>query len=93
MKFEWNTEKANRNQRKHGVSFSEALTVFQDSLSLTYPDIDHSVDEDRFLIIGLSSSGNVLVISHTFRNDVVRIISARKATKKERSFYENEARH
>ena len=93
MEFEWNTEKANRNQRKHGVSFSEALTVFQDSLSLTYPDIDHSVDEDRFLIIGLSSSGNVLVISHTFRNDVVRIISARKATKKERSFYENEARH
>ena len=93
MEFEWNTEKANRNQRKPGVSFSEALTVFQDSLSLTYPDIDHSVDEDRFLIIGLSSSGNVLVISHTFRNDVVRIISARKATKKERSFYENEARH
>jgi uncharacterized DUF497 family protein len=93
MKFEWNTEKAKRNQKKHGVSFSEALTVFKDSLSLTYPDTDHSVDEDRFLLIGLSSSGNVLVISHTFRNDVVRIISARKATNKERSFYEKEARH
>ena len=93
MKFEWNTEKARRNDRKHGVSFSEALTVFKDTLSLTYPDIDHSTGEDRFLIIGLSSSGNVLVISHTFRNDVVRIISARKATKKERSFYEKEARH
>jgi uncharacterized DUF497 family protein len=93
MKFEWNTEKAKRNQKKHGVSFSEALTVFKDSLSLTYPDTDHSVDEDRFLLIGLSSSDNVLVISHTFRNDVVRIISARKATNKERSFYEKEARH
>ena len=93
MKFEWNTEKANRNQRKQGISFSEALTVFKDSLSLTYPDVDHSTDEDRFLIIGLSSSGNVLVISHTFRNDILRIISARKATKNERSFYENEARY
>jgi uncharacterized DUF497 family protein len=93
MKFEWNTDKARRNLQKHGVSFSEALSVFKDALSLTYPDSDHSAEEDRFLIIGLSSLGNVLVISHTFRNDVVRIISARKATKKERSFYENEARH
>lgn len=93
MKFEWDTEKARRNGKKHGVSFSEALTVFRDELSLTYPDVDHSVDEDRLLIIGLSFSGKVLVISHTFRNDVVRIISARKATKNERSFYEKETRH
>jgi hypothetical protein len=93
MKFEWNTDKARRNQQKHGVSFSESLSVFKDELSLTYPDTDHSVEEDRFLIIGLSASGNVLVISHTFHNDVVRIISARKATKTERFFYENEARH
>jgi len=93
MKFEWNADKARRNQRKHRVSFSEALSVFKEVLSITYPDTDHSAEEDRFLIIGLSSSGNVLVISHTFRNDVVRIISARKATKKERSFYESEARH
>ncbi len=93
MKFEWNTDKASRNQSKHGVSFPETVTVFKDALSLTYADTDHSADEDRFLIIGLSSSGNVLVISHTFRNDVIRIISARNATKKERSFYENEARH
>ena len=93
MKFEWDKDKASRNQRKHGVPFSEALTVFRDALSLTYSDIVHSTGEDRFLIIGLSSHGNVLVISHTFRNDVVRIISARKATKKEQSFYENEARH
>jgi len=93
MKFEWNTEKAFKNERKHGVSFQEALTVFKDALSLTYPDTDHSADEDRFLIIGLSSTGNVLVISHTFRNDCIRIISARKATKKERYFYESESRH
>jgi hypothetical protein len=91
MHFEWNTEKAERNIRKHGVSFQEALTVFQDALSLTYPDMDHSADEDRYLIVGLSSLGNVLVISHTFRNDNVRIITARKATKKERNFYETES--
>ena len=93
MKFEWNTDKAKRNLKKHGVSFSEALSVFKDTLSLTYPDTDHSAEEDRFIIIRLSSARNVLVISHTFRNDVIWIISARKATKKERSFYENEARH
>ena len=93
MNFEWNTEKAEKNIRKHGVSFQEALTVFQDVVSLTYPDSDHSADEDRYLIIGLSSFGNVLVISHTFRNDNIRIISARKATKKERHFYETESKH
>jgi uncharacterized DUF497 family protein len=93
MNFEWNTEKSEKNIRKHGVSFQEALTVFRDALSLTYPDVDHSADEDRYLIIGLSSFGNVLVISHTFRNDNIRIISARKATKKERYFYETESRH
>ncbi len=93
MKFEWNTDKANRNERKHAVFFHEAITVFEDRLSLTYPDIDHSVDEDRFLIIGLSSRENVLVISHAFRNDNIRIISARNATKKERSYYEYKSRH
>lgn len=93
MDFEWNTEKAEKNVRKHGISFQEALTVFQDPLSITYPDLDHSADEDRYLIIGLSSSGNVLVISHTFRNDSIRIIGARKATKKERNFYEKESTH
>ena len=93
MKFEWDTDKAVTNERKHGVSFHEALTVFRDALSLTYPDTDHSSDEDRFLIIGLSSFGNVLVISHTFRNDNIRIISVRNSTKKERYFYESESRH
>ena len=93
MQFEWNTDKAEKNERQHGISFQEALTVFQDVLSLTYPDMDHSADEDRFLVIGLSSFGNVLVISHTFRRDNIRIISARKATNKERFFYETESRH
>jgi hypothetical protein len=93
MKFEWNTDKAEKNERKHGISFQEALTVFRDALSLTYPDTDHSADEDRYLIIGLSSLGNVLIISHTFRNDIIRIISARKATKRELYFYEAESRH
>ncbi len=93
MKFEWSTEKAEKNITKHGVSFQETLTVFKDALSFTYPDADHSVDEDRYLIIGLSSFRNVLVVSHTFRNDSIRIISARKATKKERHFYETESKH
>lgn len=93
MEFEWNSDKAESNTRKHGVNFSEAITVFQDPLSITYPDLDHSADEDRFLIIGLSSSGNVLVVSHLFRNDRVRIVSARKATRKERTYYETESTH
>lgn len=92
MNFEWSAEKAEKNIKKHNISFQEALTVFQDTLSLTYPDMDHSTNEDRYLIIGLSSFGNVLVIPHTFRNDKIRIISARKATKKERHFYETEAK-
>jgi uncharacterized DUF497 family protein len=93
MKFQWDRQKATKNEKKHGISFQEALTVFRDTLSITYPDIDHSADEDRFLIIGLSLSGKVLVVSHAFRNDSIRIISARRATKKERIFYENETRH
>lgn len=93
MKFEWDRRKAISNERKHNVSFGEAVSVFRDALSVTYPDVDHSQEEDRFLIIGLSSSGNIVVISHTFRDEAIRIISARKATTKERSFYEQQARH
>jgi uncharacterized DUF497 family protein len=88
MKFEWNRAKAAANLHKHGVSFEEAASVFADALSHVFPDVDHSDDETRFLLIGLSRSERVLVVSHTDRDDSVRIISAREATKKERKFYE-----
>ena len=88
MKFEWNRTKAAANLRKHGVSFDEAATVFADVLSHVFPDVDHSDDETRFLLIGMSQVGRVLVVSHTDRGEVVRIISAREATRKERTFYE-----
>jgi uncharacterized protein len=73
---------------KHGVSFDEAATVFGDPLALTYFDPDHSDDEDRFLTFGISSTGDLLVVSHTDRDDKTRIISARQATRRERNSYE-----
>ena len=88
LEFEWNPEKLQKNLKKHDVSFIEAATVFSDSLSMTYDDPDHSHDEDRFIIIGISSSGNLLMVSHTYRNDKIRMISARKLTRKERKEYE-----
>ncbi len=93
MKFEWDSRKAVINQEKHEVSFTDAASVFRDALSMTYPDTDHSDEEDRFLILGSSSSGSILVVSHTFRGETIRIISARNATKKERSFYEQQSSH
>lgn len=88
MKFEWNSTKAAANKRKHGVSFDEGATVFADTLAYVFPDQDHSDDESRFLIIGISDAGRVLVVSHTDRQERTRIISAREATRKERMFYE-----
>ncbi len=88
MEFEWNPDKAVINLRKHNVSFSEATTVFEDSLSVTFPDPDHSIGENRYIIIGMSGSENLLVVSHTDRENRTRIISARKATRQERRFYE-----
>ncbi len=73
---------------KHGVSFDEAATAFSDSLSVTYDDPDHSDEEDRFITIGMTSSGILIMVSHTSRNDRIRIISARKLTRKERKQYE-----
>ncbi len=93
MKFEWDSRQSISNERKHKVSFVEAVSVFRDALSVSYPDADHSIEEDRFLIIGLSSSGSILVVSHTFRYETIRIIGARKATRKERSFYETQSGH
>ncbi len=88
MKFEWDNRKADANERKHGVTFSEAATVFADKLSYTFPDIDHSEDEERYLMIGVSATGKVLVVSHTERGESIRLISVREATRKERTFYE-----
>lgn len=88
MEFEWNPEKAVTNLRKHNISFQEAATVFDDSLSVTFPDPDHSIGEDRYVIIGMSRLGELLVISHTDRENRTRIISARRATRQEKRFYE-----
>lgn len=90
MKFTWDPNKAEENLKNHGVDFREAATVFYDPLSTTFPDIDHSVGEQRFLIIGLSALGRILVVSHTESGDTIRIISARTATRQERKFYEEE---
>ncbi len=88
MEFEWNPDKAVINLRKHSISFQEAATVFDDSLSVTFPDPDHSIGEDRYVIIGMSGSRQLLVVSHTDRENRIRIISARRATRQERRFYE-----
>jgi uncharacterized DUF497 family protein len=86
--FEWDSAKAATNLRKHRVSFEEASTVFFDSLAATGDDPDHSEDEQRLITFGLSSDGQLLVVSHTEFEDTVRIISARKATRGEREIYE-----
>jgi uncharacterized DUF497 family protein len=88
LRFEWNTQKAVANLRKHGVSFDEAASVFFDPLSVTAVDPDHSKDENRFVVFGLSSLGRLLAIAHTERVDALRIISAREVTRSERKFYE-----
>ncbi len=87
--FEWDTEKAESNLQKHGVSFDEAATVFFDLLSITILDPLHSGEESRFVITGLSQQQNHLVIVHTERAEKIRIISARPATPSERKKYES----
>jgi uncharacterized DUF497 family protein len=88
IEFEWDPAKEAANQRKHGVSFHEAATVFKDPLSWTFPDPDHSDGEYRWLTIGLSAEGKVIVVSHTDRGRGTRLISARPATRRERRDYE-----
>lgn len=88
IEFEWNPDKAALNFEKHRVSFQEAATVFNDQLSITFPDPDHSIGESRYIIIGVSQFGRLLVIAHTDRGEKVRIISARQVTRQERRFYE-----
>ena len=87
--FEWDPSKAASNQSKHGISFAEAATAFGDPLSLTIFDPDHSESEDRFLLLGKSTFGTLIVVSHTDRNGTIRIISARKADRRERLQYES----
>ena len=88
MNFEWDPRKATLNRRKHGVSFHEAATVFGDPLALTYHDPDHSIAEQRFVTVGMSSAGRLLIVAHADRGENIRIISARKTTLRERHDYE-----
>lgn len=90
MRFEWDSQKAETNRRKHGVSFEEAATVFYDPLAATFGDERHSDDEQRFITIGYSAHGELLVVSHAERELATRIISARVATAHERRAHENE---
>jgi uncharacterized DUF497 family protein len=86
--FEWDPNKAASNLRKHGIRFEEALTVFADPLSLSVPDPDHSLREQRFLLLGRSADDRLLVVIHADRGERIRIISARPATRRERETYE-----
>jgi uncharacterized DUF497 family protein len=88
MRFEWDRQKASGNFKKHKVSFDEAVTVFYDPLAATFNDPDHSVGEERFLTVGYSFRGRLLVVSYTEIESVLRIISARRATAKERTRHE-----
>ena len=88
MNFEWNTRKSRINLLKHAVSFHEAATVFGDPLAQTFDDVDHSIEEARYLTFGLSVANRALVVAHTSRGDTIRIISARPMTPRERRNHE-----
>ena len=90
LRFLWDPRKAGSNERKHGVGFQEATTVFDDSLSVTIPDPAHSVDEQRFLLLGVSIRRRLLVVAHSERGESIRIISARRANRRERRIYEED---
>jgi len=88
MKFEWDEAKAAANLAKHRVAFAEAKTIFDDPFYVDFYDPDHSQDESRYIIIGMSSQGRLLLVSFTERNDIIRLISAREVTRSEREAYE-----
>jgi len=88
MRFEWDPTKAAKNLKDHKASFNEAATIFSDLLGVTVPDPDHSDEEDRLIIVGLSYRSRLLIVSHTENEDVIRIISARELTPREREQYE-----
>ena len=92
IRFQWDPDKAARNASKHGVPFLEAATVFQDPLAFIFDDEEHSVEEYREIIIGHSKGARLLVVAFTERDDVIRIISARRANRKEREGYDNARR-
>ena len=89
LRFAWDKNKARQNKRAHGVTFEEASTVFSDEHAMLIDDPDHSEDEDRFVLLGLSSTLRTLVVCHCYRKDgdVIRIISARKSSRRERDLY------
>ena len=89
LRFEWDQRKADSNLKKHGVSFQEAASVFADALSITITDPDHSASEARFVDLGVSHRNRLLVISYVERGEVIRIISARRASRSEQKYYEN----
>ena len=90
LRFLWDPRNAAANERKHGVGFQEATTVFDDPLSVTIPDPDHSLEEQRFLLLGLSNRRRLLAVAHSERGESIRIISARRANRRERRTYEEE---
>ena len=92
MQFEWDPKKAKLNRKKHKVPFEEAVTVFYDPLSATFDDVDHSIKEQRYITVGFSSKGRLLVVSHTERGAALRIINARRATPRERKKHESETK-
>jgi uncharacterized DUF497 family protein len=87
IRFEWDPRKTASNLAKHGVSFDDAKTVFEDDFFLVFADPDHSTEESRFIIMGQSKQGRLLVVAYTERSDTIRIISAREATRRERKTY------
>ena len=87
MEFEWSPEKARSNEQKHGVSFREAMTVFNDPAAYSFLDPDHSFDEDRYLVFAYSERNRLLTVSYTYRGQKTRLISAREATRTEREIY------
>ena len=88
LEFEWNEQKATNNKAKHGVSFREAATAFSDFNSMTISDPDHSADEVRFLLLGMTYHGRLVVVSHTERGHRIRIVNARRANRREQKAYE-----
>ncbi len=88
IQFEWDDNKNEINKKKHGLSFEQAKEVFYDDNAVLFDDPDHSAEEERFLIIGMSASSKICIVSHCYRdNDIIRIISAREATKNEKKIY------